>query len=496
MSSDPVSIMRSPPETENGGDSETQQQAVSTDLRGPDVNKLSTNVGQEILRNLSTETPSTDYSSGIHSLDLLMEIYPTISESGSVNGDSQKEHYDKTTVVHVNNTQDTESLSFFSLASSKAVISHWLDDKPFDEESLRALSDILSERGENSKNVISKGDAHLQEYILPPANHPGKVVGQSVGENSATNKRSPSPLLDTLAIEFEEQEEAVNRSYYKNKKETERKKKNIGISRRLFWMAVLGSILLLGIAIVLGFMTSRLIHQRREQNQAAAATSELNEPGGESEANGLSTNSTDDRPWGTLVTYFDPIPEDVFPLGLCAGDCDRDADCAEGLVCYQRGANDPVPYCYDGENDSTRTDYCTYPSFTGEMPGSEADECVTTVTVEQQCFLSTDNVIVVNFQNCDPQDGDWLGVFPDGTTFGFGTPTELVGEEYLNWAYTCGTNDCNDSPLSNAVGFPTEYNSGFDFPLLRVYLLRDSADGPPFRIVGKSEPFEPTEICE
>lgn len=335
----------------------------------------------------------------------------------------------------------------------------------------------------------------MKEYILPPANYSGKVVGQSVVEKSTTNKRSPSPLLDTLAIEFEEQEDAVNRSYYKSKKESEQKQKKTGISRRLFWTVVLGTILMLGIAIVLGFMTSRLIHERREQNQTAAAASELNESGGESEPNGLPTNATDDRPWGTLVTYFDPIPEDVYPLGLCAGDCDRDADCAEGLVCYQRGANDPVPYCFDGENDSTRTDYCTYPSFTGEMPGSEADECVTGVTVDQQCFLSTDNVIVVNFQNCDPQDGDWLGVFPDGTTFGFGTPTELVGEEYLNWAYTCGTNDCSDSPLSNAVGFPTEYNNGFDVPLLRVYLLRDSADGPPFTIVGKSEPFEPTEVC-
>mmetsp|Transcript_3045 Transcript_3045/g.7177 ORF Transcript_3045/g.7177 Transcript_3045/m.7177 type:complete len:502 (+) Transcript_3045:209-1714(+) len=501
MSSAPESILRSPPEIlrkspekEAGDDSDPQYPSASKDQDGANVKTFESNVGQEILRNLSSETPSTAYSSGINSLDLLMEIYPSISESGSNHGDSQNED-NENTVIHVNHSKDSnENMSFFSLASHRTMVSQWLEDKPFDEESLRALSEILSERGESLENVFSKGFDRQEEYILPPANYTRKFAGQSVDEKGDTKKasantRSASPMMSTLTVEFiEEPNESVNRSY--QQKKLSNKKSSSG---KFCWVWVLCALILLAVAILLGFMTSRIIHEKRLQNQATAASGN-----GESTPSSPPFNMTDDRPWGTLITYFDPIPEEVFPLGLCAGDCDRDADCAEGLVCYQRGANDPVPYCYDGENDASRNDYCTYPSFTGEMPGSESEpeECVTSVSVTQECFLSTDNVIVVNFQNCDPQDGDWIGLYPNGTTLDYGTTTELAAEDYINWAYTCGTNDCSDSPFNNAIGLPTEHNNGFDIPLLAVYLLRDSAEGPPFTIVAKSEPFVPTEICE
>lgn len=503
MSTVPESILRSPPEIlrkspekEAGDDSDPQYPSVSKGRDGANVKTLDleSNVGQEILRNLSSETPSTAYSSGINSLDLLMEIYPSISETGSNHGDSQKED-NENTVIHVNHSKDSnENMSFFSLASHRSMVSQWLEDKPFDEESLRALSEILSERGESLENVFSKGFDRQEEYILPPANYPGKVAEQPVDEKGDTEKasantRSASPMMNTLTVEFiEEPNESVNRSY--QQKKLSKKKSTYG---KFWWVWVLCALILLAVAILLGFMTSRIIHQKRLQNQAAAASSDSESD--ESTPSGPPFNITDDRPWGDLITYFDPIPDEVFPFGLCAGDCNRDADCAEGLVCYQRGANDPVPYCYDGENDATRTDYCTYPTFTGEMPGSE--ECVTSnVSVTQECFLSTDNVIVVKFQNCDPQDGDWIGLYPNGTAFDYGTETELAADDYINWSYTCGTNECIESPLNNAIGLPTDHNNGFDYPSLAVYLLRDSAEGPPFTILAKSEPFVPTEVCQ
>ena len=48
--------------------------------------------------------------------------------------------------------------------------------------------------------------------------------------------------------------------------------------------------------------------------------------------------------------------EDGDLLARCEGDCDSDAECAEGLVCYQREDDEPVPRC----NGSARTgwDYC------------------------------------------------------------------------------------------------------------------------------------------
>ena len=42
-------------------------------------------------------------------------------------------------------------------------------------------------------------------------------------------------------------------------------------------------------------------------------------------------------------------------------DCDRDSECAEGLVCFQRDAFEPVPYC-EGVGRDAGVDICIYPT--------------------------------------------------------------------------------------------------------------------------------------
>ena len=59
-----------------------------------------------------------------------------------------------------------------------------------------------------------------------------------------------------------------------------------------------------------------------------------------------------------LVNFGGTPPLANFPLQRCQGDCDTDADCAEGLICYQRGANEAVPGCKGGKLDDQLTDYC------------------------------------------------------------------------------------------------------------------------------------------
>jgi len=49
-------------------------------------------------------------------------------------------------------------------------------------------------------------------------------------------------------------------------------------------------------------------------------------------------------------------PPEAFPLGICEGDCDGDEECEEGLKCFDRGANEPVPGC-DGDG-YRKKDYC------------------------------------------------------------------------------------------------------------------------------------------
>ena len=70
----------------------------------------------------------------------------------------------------------------------------------------------------------------------------------------------------------------------------------------------------------------------------------------------------------TLVIMGD---EDLgsFPLQLCQGDCDDDADCAYPLACYQRDDTEQIPGCIgDGVKES---DYCYDPFVNGTVVVSE-----------------------------------------------------------------------------------------------------------------------------
>lgn len=45
-------------------------------------------------------------------------------------------------------------------------------------------------------------------------------------------------------------------------------------------------------------------------------------------------------------------------LGECEGDCDRDSDCARGLVCFQRTGRQAVPGCTGDRNSYQNRDFC------------------------------------------------------------------------------------------------------------------------------------------
>lgn len=53
-------------------------------------------------------------------------------------------------------------------------------------------------------------------------------------------------------------------------------------------------------------------------------------------------------------------------IGLCQGDCDKDAHCKDGLICHQRDGLEHVPGC-EGEGQPA-FDYCVLPQLTGTDP--------------------------------------------------------------------------------------------------------------------------------
>ena len=74
--------------------------------------------------------------------------------------------------------------------------------------------------------------------------------------------------------------------------------------------------------------------------------------------------------------------EEGFLCGLCEGDCDEDADCAEGLVCGRRDDYESVNGC-SGEGGFSDTkkgsDICIYPNkpieYVQNCNGTAAEFC-------------------------------------------------------------------------------------------------------------------------
>lgn len=52
-------------------------------------------------------------------------------------------------------------------------------------------------------------------------------------------------------------------------------------------------------------------------------------------------------------------------LGECQGDCNRDSDCANGLVCMQRSNGETVPGCSGEGQVNARADFCIQPPSGG-----------------------------------------------------------------------------------------------------------------------------------
>jgi hypothetical protein len=86
--------------------------------------------------------------------------------------------------------------------------------------------------------------------------------------------------------------------------------------------------------------------------------------------------------------------------------------------------------------------------------------------------------IVINFVNCNPENDDWIGVYPDWTD------TQDLGYAQL-WAWSCGDQDCRGKTTSGTITFNGRFvgEPNLDaWPLdqddYKVYLIRRNPGGP------------------
>ena len=96
--------------------------------------------------------------------------------------------------------------------------------------------------------------------------------------------------------------------------------------------------------------------------------------------------------------------------------------------------------------------------------------------------------VVVEFQNCDPQFGDWIGIFSKDAD-----PSNLP--EAALWVWACGSQSCRGSPQTNTVTLNEDdadtqsAQDGTAWPLRPddyiAYLIRNV--GPPYTAVLSSD---------
>ena len=67
------------------------------------------------------------------------------------------------------------------------------------------------------------------------------------------------------------------------------------------------------------------------------------------------------------------IPEDLFPLQRCQGDCDSDRECDDSLVCFERSGNEEIPGCTIGDDPETFLDFCVDPGDIQPTPNPTRD---------------------------------------------------------------------------------------------------------------------------
>ncbi|CAB9506232.1 expressed unknown protein [Seminavis robusta] len=86
---------------------------------------------------------------------------------------------------------------------------------------------------------------------------------------------------------------------------------------------------------------------------------------------------------GPPLTVVGNNGDGPFPLGKCQGDCDTNAECQEGLICFQRNAGQPVPGCRGSHN--ARTDFCIDPA---DQAALEASNFPVSATRDMAVFLN------------------------------------------------------------------------------------------------------------
>jgi hypothetical protein len=115
-------------------------------------------------------------------------------------------------------------------------------------------------------------------------------------------------------------------------------------------------------------------------------------------------------------------------------------------------------------------------------PTKSPTECVAQIETDQECYNSGED-LVVEFENCDPQPDDWIGVYAaDEDPNNLGEP--------IGWLWACGDLICNESIEEGEVIF----RQARGFGRFQIFLIRRNSGGP-YKAYGIGNEFRLASSC-
>ena len=126
------------------------------------------------------------------------------------------------------------------------------------------------------------------------------------------------------------------------------------------------------------------------------------------------------------------------------------------------------------------------PSAVPQPSPSDSPTCRNAIAVNEECVLGWRDDINVDFGNCDPQDDDWIGIWPDDEN------PDNLSENYVDWVWSCGTQSCLGAPNSNRVVFE---KNRLPLGIFRAFLIHEPRHGAPYYSHVMSQSFAVTNYC-
>mmetsp|Transcript_20770 Transcript_20770/g.30744 ORF Transcript_20770/g.30744 Transcript_20770/m.30744 type:complete len:727 (-) Transcript_20770:1593-3773(-) len=126
-------------------------------------------------------------------------------------------------------------------------------------------------------------------------------------------------------------------------------------------------------------------------------------------------------------------------------------------------------------------------SSPSNSPSYSPSACTSTISIRKTCYRPSQDIIVADFSNCDPQPGDWIGIYNTKSI-------SLLDDTYYDWGFTCGDRLCEESPSDGIVGLSIG-NLAFD-TMYQVVLLRADTAPPPYEALARSaDAFAISDLC-